>query len=59
MTCDQAIERLPWLLNGSLEPAEREEVQGHLTTCAACREALPGAPAGPPRPAPGSAGRAP
>jgi len=40
MTCDQAIERLPWLLNGSLEPAEREEVQGHLTTCAACREAL-------------------
>jgi len=40
MICDQAIERLPWLLNGSLEPAEREEVQGHLTTCAACREAL-------------------
>ncbi|MFL6234995.1 MAG: zf-HC2 domain-containing protein [Thermoanaerobaculia bacterium] len=40
MICDQAIERLPWLLNGSLEPAELEEVQGHLTTCAACREAL-------------------
>jgi anti-sigma factor RsiW len=40
MTCDQAIERLPWLLNGSLEAAEREEVQGHLTTCTACREAL-------------------
>lgn len=40
MICDQAIERLPWLLNGSLEAAEREEVQGHLTTCAACREAL-------------------
>jgi anti-sigma factor RsiW len=40
MTCDQAIERLPWLLNGSLEPAEQEEVQGHLTICAACREAL-------------------
>jgi len=40
MTCDQAIERLPWLLNGTLEPAEQEEVQGHLTTCAACREAL-------------------
>lgn len=40
MICDQAIERLPWLLNGSLEPAELAEVQGHLTTCAACREAL-------------------
>lgn len=40
MICEQAIERLPWLLNGSLEAAEREEVQGHLTTCAACREAL-------------------
>jgi anti-sigma factor RsiW len=40
MTCDQAIERLPWLLNGTLEPAELEEVRGHLTTCTACREAL-------------------
>jgi hypothetical protein len=40
MICDQAIERLPWLLNGSLEPAELAEVQGHLTTCTACREAL-------------------
>lgn len=40
MICDQAIERLPWLLNGSLEPAELEEVRGHLTTCTACREAL-------------------
>ena len=27
MTCDQAIELLPWLLNGTLEPQERDEVR--------------------------------
>jgi hypothetical protein len=41
MTCDQAIELLPWLLNGTLEPQEREEVRQHLRTCERCREALP------------------
>ena len=40
MTCDQAIEILPWLLNGTLEAAEREEVLRHLATCDRCREAL-------------------
>lgn len=40
MTCNQAQELLPWLLNGSLETAERDEVRGHLATCEACRAAL-------------------
>lgn len=40
MTCDQAIELLPWLLNGTLEAAERHEVLRHLATCDRCREAL-------------------
>lgn len=40
MTCDQAIELLPWLLNGTLEAGERDEVRGHLATCDRCREAL-------------------
>ncbi|HSG41130.1 MAG TPA: zf-HC2 domain-containing protein [Thermoanaerobaculia bacterium] len=41
MTCDQAIELLPWLLNRTLEDQEREEVRQHLRTCERCREALP------------------
>ena len=40
MNCDQAIEFLPWLLNGTLEAAERDEVRGHLATCERCRAAL-------------------
>src|SRR5215210_339576 len=40
MTCDQAIELLPWLLNGTLEDQERAEVRGHLETCERCRQAL-------------------
>jgi hypothetical protein len=40
MTCEQAIERLPWLLNGTLESAEKAEVEGHLADCEACRAAL-------------------
>lgn len=31
---------LPWLLKGTLEPAERARVDGHLLTCAACRADL-------------------
>jgi anti-sigma factor RsiW len=42
MNCDQAIELLPWLLNGTLGEDERREVRGHLTTCASCRQALAG-----------------
>ncbi len=40
MTCDQAIERLPWYLNGTLEPVELAEVRQHLETCESCRTAL-------------------
>jgi hypothetical protein len=40
MTCDRAIELLPWLLNGTLESGERAEVWSHLETCASCRRSL-------------------
>ncbi len=40
MNCDDAIELLPWLLNGTLESAERDEVRGHLASCERCRAAL-------------------
>lgn len=40
MNCDDAIERLPWLLNGTLEEEERRQVQAHLATCERCRTAL-------------------
>lgn len=40
MTCEQAIEILPWYLNGTLEATEREEARRHLATCEACRRAL-------------------
>ncbi|HEV8581480.1 MAG TPA: zf-HC2 domain-containing protein [Thermoanaerobaculia bacterium] len=40
MTCDDAIELLPWLLNDTLEAGERREVSGHLGSCERCRHAL-------------------
>jgi hypothetical protein len=40
MNCDEAIEYLPWLLNGSLEAGESGEVRRHLATCEHCRAAL-------------------
>lgn len=40
MRCDQTIELLPWLLNGTLGKDEQEEVRQHLTTCPSCRQAL-------------------
>jgi hypothetical protein len=40
MTCDQAIELLPWYLNGTLHPGERAEIQKHLQDCEPCRKAL-------------------
>jgi Putative zinc-finger len=40
MTCEHATELLPWLLNGTLEPAERQEVLAHVRGCSACRRAL-------------------
>jgi anti-sigma factor RsiW len=40
MTCDQANELLPWLLNGTLGEEERQTLREHLAGCAKCREAL-------------------
>ncbi len=40
MECDQAIERLPWLLNRTLTPEERQQVESHLGDCERCRQAL-------------------
>lgn len=40
MNCEQAIELLPWLLNGTLQESERQEVREHLAGCDRCREAL-------------------
>lgn len=40
MSCKNVIELLPWLLNGSLEPEERQAVEEHLETCEACRREL-------------------
>jgi hypothetical protein len=40
MNCDDAIEFLPWLLNGTLEAGERDEVERHLAACESCRAAL-------------------
>lgn len=38
--CEDTIDRLPWLLNGSLEPEERAALLEHLKGCERCREAL-------------------
>lgn len=40
MNCNEATERLPWLLNGTLGEDERRQVMAHLKDCAACRTAL-------------------
>lgn len=40
MNCDDAIERLPWLLNGTLEEEVRRQVLEHLEGCERCRAAL-------------------
>ncbi len=40
MTCETAIELLPWLLNGTLATEERDEVWHHLETCESCRRSL-------------------
>jgi hypothetical protein len=36
----RAFELLPWLLNGTLEGAEREAVEAHARACIACRREL-------------------
>jgi len=40
MSCQTTIELLPWLLNGSLEPEEREAVRSHVSGCETCRAEL-------------------
>lgn len=40
MNHETAHELLPWLLTGTLDPAERDEVRAHLETCEACRREL-------------------
>jgi hypothetical protein len=40
VTCEEVVERLPWLLNGTLEAEEAERMRAHLGTCAACRREL-------------------
>jgi len=38
--CHRTVLALPWLLNGSLEAAERREVREHLIACPGCRAEL-------------------
>jgi anti-sigma factor RsiW len=40
MNCQTAVELLPWLLNGTLDDAERLEVLEHLEGCVECRGEL-------------------
>lgn len=40
MNHETAHELLPWLLNGTLDPGERDEVRAHLESCEACRREL-------------------
>lgn len=40
MRCDQTIELLPWLLNGTLGEDERRKVREHLTDCPSCQQAF-------------------
>lgn len=40
MSCQEAVELLPWLINGTLDDAERQEVREHLSACGSCRGEL-------------------
>ena len=40
MACDEVVDRLPWLLNGSLEGDERDAVRAHVAACRACARQL-------------------
>jgi len=40
MNCEQAIEVLPWHLNGTLGEDEKKEIREHLAACERCRQAL-------------------
>src|ERR1700722_12042512 len=37
---EEAWGSLPWLANGRLSPPERDKIEPHVRTCAACREEL-------------------
>jgi hypothetical protein len=37
LTCTDAVELLPWLLNGSLDENERERVVAHVAGCPSCQ----------------------
>lgn len=38
--CSEAVELLPWLLNGSLEAGEQRTIRDHLKRCESCRREL-------------------
>jgi hypothetical protein len=40
VSCQEAAERLPWLLNGTLGDEESRSVREHVRGCAACRREL-------------------
>lgn len=40
MNCENAIELLPWYLNGTLDEQEQRGVREHLAGCERCRQAL-------------------
>src|SRR5262245_10708568 len=40
MDCQHVTEILPWLLNGSLDAAERQAARAHLSRCRQCRQEL-------------------
>lgn len=40
MNHGEVIQRLPWLLSGSLDEPERETIRAHLATCEECRAEL-------------------
>lgn len=39
-SCKDAVELLPWLVNGSLDEAQRRALLGHLEGCESCRREL-------------------
>ncbi len=40
ITCQLAVELLPWMVNGSLEADERQALEAHLASCGSCRGEL-------------------